>query len=189
MGKIISFYYLHYKTAQLFNDMITNNNDIPSLLTILTKTYEYEELPVRHNEDKINEQLANEVPWAVDSRTFDSPHTKAHLLLQAHFSRLPLPISDYITDTKTVLDQSIRIIQAMIDVSADKGWLFTSINCMHLIQMINQGLWFTDSTLLQFPYFNEEMIEFFQNQVNCVNSCFFHIFFKGNRMFTRIFIS
>lgn len=41
----------------------------------------------------------------------DDPHTKANLLLQAHLGRLPLPISDYVTDTKGVLDNSLRILQ------------------------------------------------------------------------------
>jgi hypothetical protein len=34
-----------------------------------------------------------------------SSHTKAFLLLQAHFERAALPIADYINDTKSVLDQ------------------------------------------------------------------------------------
>ena len=58
--------------------------------------------------------------------------------LQAHFSRAELPVSDYITDLKSVLDQSIRIIQAMIDVCANSGWLSSALTCMHLLQMIIQ---------------------------------------------------
>ena len=58
--------------------------------------------------------------------------------LQAHFSRAELPISDYITDLKSILDQSIRIIQAMIDVCANSGWLSSALTCMHLLQMIIQ---------------------------------------------------
>lgn len=158
LGKIASFYYLHYTTAQLFKAHINANNDIPSLLTILTKTSEYEELPVRHNEEKLNEVLANQVPWKVDTRTYDSPHTKAHLLLQAHFSHLPLPISDYVTDLKSVLDQAVRILQAMVDVAADSGYLFTALNSMHLLQMIMSGRWFTDSTLLLLPHFDGNVI-------------------------------
>ena len=65
--------------------------------------------------------------------TFDSPHTKAHLLFQAHFSRLPLPISDYHTDTKSVLDQAIRILQAMLDVAADRGWLVSALRIQQLV--------------------------------------------------------
>lgn len=48
---------------------------------------------------------------SVDPLTCDSPHTKTFLLIQAHLSHLPLPNSDYLTDTKSVLDQSIRILQ------------------------------------------------------------------------------
>lgn len=55
--------------------------------------------------------LAPSLPLEVDPSTFDSPHTKANLLFQAHFSRLPLPSTDYLTDTHSVLDQAIRILQ------------------------------------------------------------------------------
>ena len=58
--------------------------------------------------------LAKTVPVEVDPYSYDSPHTKTHLLLQAHFSRATLPCSDYYTDTKSVLDQSIRILQVNI---------------------------------------------------------------------------
>jgi hypothetical protein len=41
---------------------------------------------------------------------------KANLLLQAHMGRLPLPIADYLTDTRTVLDNSLRILQARMQL-------------------------------------------------------------------------
>ena len=53
--------------------------------------------------------------------------------LQAHFSRLELPISDYVTELKSVLDQSIRIIQAMIDVSANSGWLKSALKTLCIL--------------------------------------------------------
>jgi hypothetical protein len=61
-----------------------------------------------------NRELAKLCRYPVDQYTYDLPHTKAFLLLQAHFSRLPLPCTDYITDLKSVLDQAIRIIQVFI---------------------------------------------------------------------------
>ena len=102
---------------------------------------EYEELPVRHNEEKLNHALAQEVPWAVDDLSLDEPSTKANLLFQAHFSRISLPISDYITDTQSVLDQSIRILQSFIDFVVELGWLNTNLNIIYLIQMITQGIY------------------------------------------------
>ena len=73
--------------------------------------HEYADLPVRHNEDQLNTELAKELPLEVNKFTMDSSHTKANLLLQAHFSEAKLPSSDYLTDTKSVLDQAIRILQ------------------------------------------------------------------------------
>ena len=64
---------------------------------------------------------------------------------------LKLPIADYRTDTKSVLDQCIRILQAMVDVAADAGMLTTCLNTMHVAQMVVQGRWYSDSTLLQLP--------------------------------------
>ena len=75
----------------------------------------------------MNEGLAKLVPFEVDPKTFDSPHTKTHLLIQAHLTRCPLPIRDYLTDTKIVLDASIRIISALLDLATEKNYLHTSI--------------------------------------------------------------
>lgn len=61
-----------------------------------------------------NREIAELCRYSVDQSTYDSPHTKAFLLLQAHFSRLPLPCADYTTDLKSVLDQAIRITQVSI---------------------------------------------------------------------------
>ena len=67
----------------------------------------------------------------------ESANTKTFLLLQAHFSRLQLPCSDYYTDLKSVLDQTIRILQAMIDVCAENGWLATTLRIIQLMQMVS----------------------------------------------------
>ena len=94
---------------------------------------------MRHNEDKLNAILSTNVRWPADPQALGDPHTKASLLLQAHMSRLALPISDYVGDTKSVLDNSLRILQAMVDISADSGWLGTTLIVMNLIQSIMQA--------------------------------------------------
>lgn len=81
------------------------------MISVCQDAEEYAELPVRHNEDQLNSQLAQQLPLQVNPHSYDSAHTKTHLLLQAHFSHAQLPCSDYITDTKTVLDNAIRICQ------------------------------------------------------------------------------
>ena len=92
-------------------------------------------LQVRHNEDKLNTELSRSVRWPVDAALCDLPHTKANLLFQAHLGRLPLPLSDYVTDTKLALDNAIRLLQAMIDVVASQGFLHSTIACIHTLQV------------------------------------------------------
>ena len=56
------------------------------LWQLLCDVDEYSELPVRHNEDELNAELAKECMIPVHQSSYDSPHTKANLLLQAHFA-------------------------------------------------------------------------------------------------------
>ncbi|CAL1546554.1 unnamed protein product [Lymnaea stagnalis] len=151
LGRIASYYYLKHGSVRTFRDTMKAECTIPELIDILSNASEYAELPVRHNEDQLNSELANQVPLEVNRTSLDSAHTKANLLLQAYFSHLALPSSDYNTDTKSVLDQAIRVLQAMLDVSADQGWLVTSLNVILIIQMVVQGQWWYDSTLLTLP--------------------------------------
>lgn len=154
LGRIASFYYLHHSTVRHFWSTLSDPNtdcDTASLITVLTNATEYNELPVRHNEDLLNADLAKICPIKVGRLPMDSPHTKANLLLQAHISRLSLPNSDYYTDLKSVLDQAIRILQAMIDVSALAGALPTTLRVISLMQMIVQCRWLSDHPLLTVP--------------------------------------
>ncbi|VAI08394.1 hypothetical protein VPH35_074051 [Triticum aestivum] len=160
LGKIASQYYLSYLTVSMFGSNIGPNTSLEAFVHILSAAAEFDELPVRHNEDTLNRTLCEKVPYSVDQHHLDDPHVKANLLFQAHFSRAELPISDYITDLKSILDQSIRIIQAMIDVCANSGWLSSALTCMHLLQMIIQGLWFErDSSLLMLPSMNDNLLD------------------------------
>ena len=59
----------------------------------------------------MNKDLARDCPIRMPDSMMDRPSTKAHLLLQSHFGHVQLPCTDYLTDTKSVLDQAIRILQ------------------------------------------------------------------------------
>lgn len=151
LGRIASFYYLHYTTIALFCSRLNRDADELEVLSLLCDSAEYDQLPVRHCEDATNAALAGEVPHHLEDRPMDDPHTKAHLLCQAHISRVPLPSSDYVTDTKSVLDQAIRILQAIVDVSAEQGWLRPAMSAMHLVEMLVQACWLEEDPLLTLP--------------------------------------
>lgn len=154
LGKIASYYYLSHKTVRTFQEALGSpiaggvQSPLPpylplrEVLDLLTQAPEYAQLPVRHNEEQLNEQLARKCPIKLPRQSsMESPHTKANLLLQAHCSRLPLPIVDYYTDTKTVLDQAIRILQAAVDIAALNGSLGSTLSLVALQQCILQASW------------------------------------------------
>ncbi|KAL0984962.1 hypothetical protein UPYG_G00151150 [Umbra pygmaea] len=161
-GRISSYYYLKHQTIGMFKERLRAELPIQDILFILTDAEEYGELPVRHNEDQLNSELAQRLPLQVNPHSYDSAHTKAHLLLQAHFSHAQLPCSDYGTDTKTVLDNSIRICQAMLDVAANEGWLVTALSICNLVQMIVQARWLDDSSLLTLPHVEQQHLHLFR---------------------------
>ena len=145
LGRIASYYYLKYTTVALFcaelHDVDVGPSELRTMLRVLCDASEFDELPVRHNEEHVNAQMGAELPWASPHLAYESPHVKAQLLLQAHFARSSLPMADYVTDTKSVLDQALRVLQAMVDVAADGGWMHTAVAAMHLAQMVAQGRW------------------------------------------------
>ncbi|KAM3931944.1 activating signal cointegrator 1 complex subunit 3 [Leptodactylus fuscus] len=161
-GRIASYYYLKHQTVRMFRDRLKAECSVEDLLSVLTDAEEYTDLPVRHNEDQMNCELAKHLPIEVNPHSMDSAHTKTHLLLQAHFSRASLPCPDYATDTKTVLDQAIRVCQAMLDVAAHHGWLVTVLNITNLVQMVVQARWIHESSLLTVPNIEKQHLYLFR---------------------------
>lgn len=154
LGKIMSYYYLSHKTMRNLVKHAKSGASFADVLTWMSSATEYDELPVRHNEDLVNEELAKSLP--VTTTGFQGlpmwdPHVKAFLLLQAHMSRIELPISDYVGDQTSVLDQAIRIIQAGIDVYTELGFLSTCRQMITLLQCIKCARWPSDHALSCMP--------------------------------------
>ncbi|XP_058808781.1 activating signal cointegrator 1 complex subunit 3 [Phymastichus coffea] len=168
LGRIASYYYLSHQTIAMFNETLLDDISLEKCLRIMSNAHEYDELPVRHNEDLLNEELAKICKYPVERLSYDSSNTKTFLLLQAHFSRLPLPCADYYTDLKSVLDQSIRILQAMIDVVAERGFLSSTLRVMQLLQMVLQARWIDEPAVLTLPYVEKEHLHLFSDFPKCL---------------------
>lgn len=158
-GKIMSYYYLSHKTIRYLMTHAKREPTFQDVLSWMCSASEFDELPVRHNEDLINAELARGVSLSVDSMgdlPLWDPHVKAFLLLQAYMSRLDLPISDYVGDQISVLDQGIRVIQACIDVLAELGYLPACRMMISLLQSIKSARWPEDGPLSILPGINPE---------------------------------
>lgn len=153
LGKIMSYYYLSHKTIRYLARHAKAQATFLDVLTWMCRATEYDELPVRHNEDLINAELSRNLTFPGTSFGLPmwDPHVKAFLLLQAHMSRVSLPITDYVGDQTSVLDQAIRIIQASIDVLTEMGYLASVLQMIALLQSIKSARWPTEAPLSILP--------------------------------------
>ncbi|KAL1874544.1 putative steryl acetyl hydrolase mug81 [Diaporthe australafricana] len=153
MGKIMSYYYLSHKTIRYLVKHAKPQASFLDVLTWMCRATEYDELPVRHNEDLINAELSRNLtlPGTSFGLPMWDPHVKAFLLLQAHMSRISLPITDYVGDQTSVLDQAIRIIQASIDVLTESGYLSSVLQMINVLQSVKSARWPTEPPLSILP--------------------------------------
>ncbi|CAB3404822.1 unnamed protein product [Caenorhabditis bovis] len=149
-GRIASVYYLQHETIRLLISELHDACGIEEMLRIMTHVPEYSEIPVRHNEDLINTELQRKLRIRFSTSLMGASHTKAHLLFQAHFMRTLLP-TDYRTDLKSVLDQCVRILQAMREMTRLKSWLQATLCIIILQQMCHSARWHDDHPLLALP--------------------------------------
>ena len=157
LGAIASFYYLEHGTMRLLIDRLGDTTEPAALLRLMCDAVEFSELPVRHNEEELNEGLARALPWPARG-AYDSPHVKAFLLLQARMAHAPLPITDFISDTKSVLDNTLRMLNAMVDVAADGGYLPQVLHLASLAQCAVTACFPTDSPLWQLRGASEALL-------------------------------
>ena len=67
---------------------------------------------------------------------------------------------------KSLIVKKVNIslyFQAMVDVSADEGWLSTVLRTMLLVQMVIQGRWIHDCPLLTLPGIDKSHLSLFRS--------------------------
>lgn len=86
----------------------------------------------------------------------DSPHLKVLLLIKCYLSDKKLPNQEYVVDLKTVFDQVIRILQAMISLTSYKSWLDSTLKLIYMSQMLIQGLMINVESVFMLPYVTQQ---------------------------------
>ncbi|CRK24930.1 hypothetical protein BN1708_018123, partial [Verticillium longisporum] len=89
---IAAYYNISYITMQTFLLSLSARTKLKGILEIITSATEFETIQIRRHEDGILRRIYDRVPVKMSQPAYDSPHFKAFVLLQAHFSRMQLPI-------------------------------------------------------------------------------------------------
>jgi len=61
-------------------------------------------------------------------------------------------------DQEFIVEHSVRLLQALVDVVASNGWLQPALSAMELSQMLTQAMWDNDSLLRQLPHMDADRI-------------------------------
>ncbi|TVY81829.1 Pre-mRNA-splicing factor brr2 [Lachnellula suecica] len=154
---IAAYYNISYITMQTFLLSLTGRTKLKGILEIITSATEFESIPIRRHEDNLIRRVYDRVPVKMAQPSYDSPHFKAFVLLQAHFSRMQLPI-DLAKDQEIILTKVLSLLSATVDILSSDGHI-NAMNAMEMSQMVVQAMWDRDSPLKQIPNFTPEAIK------------------------------
>lgn len=157
LGMIAAYYYIQYKTIDIIASSVTAKTKIRGVLEILSASWEFASLPLRYGEEKTIKMFARTQPYSLPDAAYDA-HTKTLILLQCHFSRMPIQ-ADLRVDQKEILKPAPKLVQAIVDVISSNGWLKPALAAMELSQMLIQGLWNKDNVLKQIPHFSDAIVK------------------------------
>ncbi|KFY16944.1 hypothetical protein V491_05161 [Pseudogymnoascus sp. VKM F-3775] len=154
---IAAYYNISYITMQTLLLSLSGRTKLKGVLEIVTSATEFETIQIRRHEDSLLRRIYDRAPVKMAEPSYDSPHFKAFVLLQAHFSRMQLPI-DLVKDQEIILTKVLGLLSATVDVLSSGGHL-NAMNAMEMSQMVVQGMWDRDSPLKQIPHFTPEVIK------------------------------
>ncbi|KAK0383145.1 hypothetical protein NLU13_9058 [Sarocladium strictum] len=154
---IAAYYNISYITMQTFLLSLSERTKLKGILEIVTSATEFENIQIRRHEEGLLRRIYDRLPVKMKEPSYDSPHFKAFVLLQAHFSRMQLPI-DISKDQEVVLARVLSLLSAMVDIQSSEGRLNT-MNAMEMSQMVVQAMWDRDSPLKQIPHFTPERVK------------------------------
>mmetsp|Transcript_27154 Transcript_27154/g.108744 ORF Transcript_27154/g.108744 Transcript_27154/m.108744 type:complete len:759 (-) Transcript_27154:2226-4502(-) len=84
---------------------------------------------------------------------------RGSLLIHAHATRTPVISSTLRADTARLLKSSMRLCEAMLELSQSHRWLQTTVTIIDFMQYLTQALWTKDHPLQQLPHFTSKEVQ------------------------------
>ncbi|OHS96505.1 putative helicase mug81 [Tritrichomonas foetus] len=147
-GRIGSIFYVSYQTVRLFIDKMNDTQNIVDVLDLICQAKEFKEIPFRHNEDDIMNQMTPKHKKADHQNQQHSPSaTKTFYLLQYYLSHRKMPVTDFEADLANILETIPRVVGCFVELCAAHGNLHAMLNGILVLQMLIQGMWWDEVPL------------------------------------------
>ena len=193
LGKCASFYCVGYDSINLLNNSFEEIKgkkiNLQIFFEIIKNCFEFDFIEINKNDVKILNEILNE---NVNNKNFfnfltdeikkitnknnnenvfilNDPHNKSLILLLCYFNRIYInPLVQ--KDLEKVVLISNRIILSLVDILSSKNMLKECLLAMQISQMLIQAMFINQNSLMQLPYFNNDLIKkCVENKINDIN--------------------
>ncbi|KAM3584756.1 secretory subunit, variant 2 [Umbelopsis sp. WA50703] len=171
-----------YRSRRLTRDRILNgsmttyfkelkeNSSYRDLMDILSASAEFKEnIPIRPSDEANLVPVITAVKEEMDrrfgqkfeksKRQYSAPYChKVNVLLHAHLLRIDVSDAGLLKDQQYVVENSVRLLNGLLQITFVKQWLAPTIKLMNLSQSIVQAIYPEGAALLQLPYVNNNLL-------------------------------
>jgi translocation protein SEC63 len=171
-----------------FYHEVKEKTSINALLEIIANSPEYEKCRIQNAnmgvfsvEDALTE-LSEKVKLAMSAfaserwdktKKYRQEHPRAFrnsLLLHAHLFRIPTDNKKLQEEQEAVIENALRLLGGVLQISVAHSWLDVTINCIELGQLIIQAMPPYQHALFQLPYINPEIIKHCDTKKRKINT-------------------
>ncbi|CRG94529.1 pre-mRNA-splicing helicase BRR2, putative [Plasmodium gallinaceum] len=163
IGKISSYYYIDYKSIDLYNKKLSKYTNEIDLLKIFTMSEEFKNIYIREEEKVELSILMEKLPIPV-KESINIPFTKINILLQLYLSNITL--SGYIINADLVYihQNALRIFRSFFEISLKKNSYNLISLTLKFAKMIERRMWSTMTPLRQFGLLSNELIRIIEKK-------------------------
>lgn len=163
IGKISSYYYVDYKSIDIYNKKLNKYTNEIDLLKIFTMSNEFKNIFIRDEEKTELSIIMEKLPIPV-KESINIPYTKINILLQLYLSNIIL--NGYIINADMVYihQNALRIFRSFFEISLKKNSYNLIKLTLKFCKMIERRMWSTMTPLRQFGLLSTELIRIIEKK-------------------------
>lgn len=150
LGRVASHFYIRQASIEVYNELLKPHMTVEDILSMISKSSEFENLAVRDEELVELDGLARSACPYDPRGGSENKHGKANILLQAYISRTRMDSFSLIADSNYVAQNAPRLARALFEICLRFGWSSAAELCLSVSKCFEHRLWPDQHPLWQF---------------------------------------
>jgi len=150
LGRVASHFYIRQASIEVYNELLKPHMTTEDILSMISKSSEFENLAVRDEELIELDGLARSACPYDPRGGSENKYGKANILLQAYISRTRMDSFSLIADSNYVAQNAPRLARALFEICLRFGWSSAAELCLTVSKCFEHRLWPDQHPLWQF---------------------------------------